>query len=101
MPVLKNPLPGKIIQIVCKEAQVPVKRVLHVGANAERGEDRGKKEERVQPVTPFGRMNYNDGNLPSFRIKDVVFLRKRLDVRHETNSPGNLKAAAWGSGSTA
>jgi hypothetical protein len=33
----------------------------------------------------------NDGNLPSFRIKDVVFLRKRLDVRHETNSPVVLR----------
>jgi hypothetical protein len=27
-------------------------------------------------------MYYNDGDFPPFRIKNVVFLRKRLGVRH-------------------
>ena len=82
VPILQRPLPRPVIQIGGKEAQVPVERVLHVGTNAERGKDRCKKQERVQPVAPLGRVNYNDRNLPSFRIKNVIFLRKRLDVRH-------------------
>src|SRR5579864_6178717 len=96
MPILQSPLPWPVIQIVCKQAKVAVERVLHVGANAERGKDRGQKQQRMQPVTPFRRMNYNDRYLPSFRIKDVIFLRKRLDVRHETNSPVELKSCRVG-----
>jgi hypothetical protein len=50
---------------------------------------------------PFRRVHDDDRKLPSFRIKNVVFLRKRLDVRHGARALGAEKLAAWGSGSTA
>jgi hypothetical protein len=55
----------------------------------------------MQPVTPFRRVDDYHRNLPSFRIKYVIFLRKRLDVRHGARALGAEKLAAWRSGSTA
>src|SRR6185312_2426472 len=61
MPVLQSPLPRPVVEIIGKQAQVAVEGVLHVGADAQRGKDRGQEQQRMQPVPPFRPMNHYDG----------------------------------------
>jgi hypothetical protein len=82
MPILTNPLPRPQIQVLGEQSQVLVEVKLHARAHAESGKDRGEKKQRVQPVTPLGRVYDNDPDLLPFRVKQVVFLRRRLYFRH-------------------
>src|SRR5689334_5277380 len=94
MPILPNPLPGPQVQVLGKQTQVLVEIKLHARAHAERGKDGGKKKQRMQPVTPLGRVDDNDPDLLPFRIKQVVFLRRRLYFRHEAIALGTVDKLA-------
>src|SRR5689334_9722962 len=86
MQVLKHPLPGPVINVLRnvarEQGQIVIEVELHPCPNAERGEDGGEKQQCVQPVTPFGRLDYNNSDFLAFRIVDLVFKRRGGIVRH-------------------
>jgi hypothetical protein len=83
MPVFKNPEPRPNVIVSGKGAQVMLKVELKFGADAESGKHRGQKQQNVDPVTPLGRVYYNNPDLLSLGVKNLIFQRgRRILVRH-------------------